>query len=265
MKWHPAIRDWTGTLEIRRPARRRLAQQGDSPTCAREMSLPESSYSMCIANTAEQRRQVAALVAKAYGRRGYDTAFLADETPAQDNLLTLMFNIDDKLAGTYTIRLETPEGIMADDSGFGDELAPMRKEGRSLVELCRFAVDPALPPGVAHQLVALQLDVLLMFSKTMGAMPTTFVIEVNPHHVRIWRGLGWKRVAGERWCDRVGAASVLLWINSEDFVAYCGGRTENEPRSSTWKQYAANLLPQDDSQAMLSMLRHSVTQQHFVI
>ncbi|WP_048441550.1 hypothetical protein [Caenimonas sp. SL110] len=237
MKWHSAISNWSGSISVRSSSSDpELSAHSD--TSSQQQTPPEStSYTVCVANTDQRRDLAASLIANSYGKRGYDTSFLEEAPEPQEKLLTLLFSINDRPEGTFSVRLDTPDGLLADQS-FKDELAALRAEGRELIELCRLASDPSLVPQVTSELMALKLHILLMLSKQFSESPTSLVIEVNPHHVRFWRGMGWARSTGERWCDRVGAASVLMWIDCAEFVERSAAYFERARQSSTWKHFA---------------------------
>lgn len=248
MKWHPTLREWESSIEMgAMPVRLR----GDAARLGDVGDHRVERFCARIASTPLRRKQADDLLSHAYDRRGYDTDFLVEEGAAPESLLTLLFLADERAVGTFSIRLETANGLLA-DRGFPAELARLRSEGGVLTELCRFATEPTLGPALASQTLALMLHVLLVFCRNLCATPTTLVMEVSPHHARLWRGLGWNRSARQSWCDRVNTASVLLWTDCAAFVesgrAFCDGGGG----SATWKH--ANPFPAEQVRAMAAQL-----------
>jgi hypothetical protein len=90
----------------------------------------------------------------------------------------------------------------------------MRRQGHRLGELVRLAVEEGADWRAA-------LDALVqsayLITRVVHAL-TDVVIEVNPRHVRFYqRVFGFAAAAAERFCERVGAPSVLLRLDLERF------------------------------------------------
>src|SRR6202007_2875016 len=102
-------------------------------------------------DTQAQRHAVGSLVNNRYAWRGYGSGFTVEERPGQMTL----FATDHPRGmpiGTLTVRLDRPEGLLA-DALYPAELQGLRTEGRRLCEMVRFAVEGSV--NCTHLLAAL--------------------------------------------------------------------------------------------------------------
>ena len=129
VKWNPALSHWDGSIGVSSSPSPLAASDGNDSS-QRQTPLEPTAYTVCVANTDERRELAASLVANSYGARGYDTSFLDENRESQETLLTLLFSINDEAQGTFSVRLDTPDGVLADQS-YEEELAALRAEGRT--------------------------------------------------------------------------------------------------------------------------------------
>jgi len=171
----------------------------------------EQRISADIARSAEQMSAAHGLVRRRYAWRGYSLddpsdARLPDIRPSRE--ITVIASDDHATVGTLTLGLDGPRGLRADET-HGDSVANARLEGRRVCELTRLAVDErADSRAVLASLFTLVYEV----GRTIHGVTDVFV-EVNPRHVAFYtRVLGFVVAAGERFCERVRAPSVLLHL-----------------------------------------------------
>ncbi len=120
--------------------------------------------------------------------------------------------------GTVTLRLDGPEGLLA-EATHRKVVQRARFAGRRIGELTRLA----LAEGVDSQRVLASLfGIVYAVGRVIHGVTNVF-IEVNPRHVAFYaRALGFV-VAGEaRFCERVRAPSVLLHLAVETLEALLG-------------------------------------------
>lgn len=161
-----------------------------------------------------QLRAAQALVRKRYAWRGYCLDGAADAGHRCDGTereITVIATNDRVTVGTITLGLDGPHGLRADET-HGDSVAGARQQGRRVCELTRLAVDErADSRAVLASLFTLVYEV----GRTIHGVTDVFV-EVNPRHVAFYtRVLGFVVAAGERFCERVRAPSVLLRLEVE--------------------------------------------------
>jgi hypothetical protein len=176
---------------------------------------PISSYAgwhTSIAVRQEQIRAAEDLVCRRYAWRGYRKP--SDAPNGKDGLrVMLLAQKAGRLMGTLTVRPDTAHGLLAEGT-YADDIQKMRRQGHRLGELVRLAVEEGADWRAA-------LDALVqsayLITRVVHAL-TDVVIEVNPRHVRFYqRVFGFAAAAAERFCERVGAPSVLLRLDLERF------------------------------------------------
>ena len=117
------------------------------------------------------------------------------------------------LVGTLTVRPDSPRGLLAELT-YASEIEDMRQKRRRLGEVVKLAVDEGANSRVA-------LDVLVRSAYVIAHLfhgRSHVVIEINPRHVRFYeRALGFAVASAERLCSRVGAPSVLMELDLEQF------------------------------------------------
>lgn len=188
------------------------AATATAPESAEPAIAPESrEISVDVARSPEQMRAARMLVCKRYAWRGYCLDGADDSLrPRQcaEHEITVIASTDCTTIGTITLGLDGPRGLRADET-HGDSVASARLGGRRVCELTRLAVDErADSRAVLASLFTLVYEV----GRTIHGVTDVFV-EVNPRHVAFYtRVLGFVVAAGERFCERVRAPSVLLHL-----------------------------------------------------
>ena len=176
----------------------------------------DGSLRTLVAVSPSQHEAVERLVRRRYAWRGYSLpksdspdAAACDREPR----VTLLAEDHGTLVGTLTLRLDSPQGLLAEQT-YGEEIERVRSQGRRVGELVRLAMRE----GVDWKPV---LDALLQATYLVGRVVhslTDVFIEVNPRHVRFHqRVFGFAPSAAERLCARVGAPSVLMHLHLEEF------------------------------------------------
>jgi hypothetical protein len=170
-----------------------------------------------VAVSPVHREAVEKLVRRRYAWRGYNVPQMDYEVdvaaPGQESSVTLLAEHQETLVGTLTLTLDSPQGLLAEQT-YGEEIERVRSQGRQIGELVKLAMEE----GVDWKSV---LDSLLqatyLVARVVHSMTDIF-IEVNPRHVRFYqRVFGFTSAAAERLCTRVGAPSVLMHLDLEEF------------------------------------------------
>jgi hypothetical protein len=170
-----------------------------------------------VAVTPQHRDAAERLVRKRYESRGYrfySEAMDFDSPIAKDRHVTLLAEDGGKVLGTVTIRVaDATQGLLAQKS-YGSEIEGMCDQGHSIGEVVKLAVeDGADWKAVLNAL----LQATYLVARTFLALTDLF-IEVNPRHVRFYqRVFGFVVASAESMCERVGAPSVLLRLNLDEF------------------------------------------------
>ena len=164
------------------------------------------TLSLRLAEGPSDRSRAEDLVARMYARMGYRTEGLLPEGPGYATLLLSEAGGQD--LGTVTVG-SGEEGLRAEES-YPEEIAALRREGRSLCEFNALAMAPGL--GSPSALARLFHAALLAGGPLLGH--TDAVVEVNPTHVKFYeRMLGFEKVGLPRSCPRVEAPAVLLNVD----------------------------------------------------
>lgn len=176
----------------------------------------DGSLRTLVAVSLSQHEAVERLVRKRYTWRGYSLPTTENaDTAASDRepRVTLLAEDQGTLVGTLTLRLDSPQGLFAEQT-YTEEIERVRSQGRRVGELVRLAMEE----DVDWKSV---LDALLQATYLLGHVVhslTDVFIEVNPRHVRFYqRVFGFAVNSAERLCSRVGAASVLMHLDVEEF------------------------------------------------
>ena len=176
--------------------------------------LPPTPAERIRGTVALRREQLQAaddLVRRRYAWRGY--ALSAGERAAAAPLVTLLAQSEDSVVGTLTVRPGGVYGLFAERS-YGDEIDALRKAGRQVGELVRLAMEEGADWRKALDALVRSAYVITRFMYAL----TDVVIEVNPRHARFYQRVFGFAVAGaERFCERVGAPSVLLLLDLQAF------------------------------------------------
>ena len=270
--WNPALFDWNESIYFRHPAFNHPEKSKENKN---ELA---DAFKVCAATSKARQSQATALTKMMYGKLGYDTEFISNDLSNVNHeaaRLTFMFYKNEDLLGTYSVFLETAEGVLAERS-YGKEINILREKGKSLIELSRFAIEPNIAPRISRQLHAVMLNFLgflcqeilskksILFTNVDPASTRDpeLIIEISPHHASFWKGLGWKIIGPERWCKRVNSASILMSENCEDFADYTKLDSQKLAPGTAWKfvtrYFASSSQLEEIRQNLLQTLHRTV-------
>ena len=158
-------------------------------------------FKIRVAKLGGRPREAGKFVERRYTGRGYAIP------KVQDLPLAFIAYDDGKLVGTVSVRLDSEQGLSADEL-YHEELAPLRRAGARLCEFTRLAVDrtTASKPVLA----GLFHTAYLYASVIRGC--THAVIEVIPRHAAFYgRALSFVPIGQEQLNPRVNTTGVLLY------------------------------------------------------
>jgi hypothetical protein len=162
-------------------------------------------FKVRLATTDDCRKSASLLIEKMYSWRGYETDALGQDP----NKITLVAYQDDKVVGTLTLGLDSPQGMVVDEL-YKREADILRAEGRNPCDITRLAVDQDIK---SKSVLAALFHLSFIYGHNIH-QATDFLIEVNPRHVLFYeRMLGFKPFGEERICPRVNAPAVLLRLD----------------------------------------------------
>jgi hypothetical protein len=163
------------------------------------------AFKIRLAGPPEVRRDADSLVQKRYARRGYRTS----ATLVNANACTFAAYDEGRLAGTVSLRLDSKEGLAADEL-YRAETNALRRKGRRICEFVRLAVDTT---RVSQPVLAGLFHTVFLFAQKLRGFDFV-VIEVNPRHVGFYRrALGFEVIGAERHNPRVNAPAVLMGVS----------------------------------------------------
>ncbi len=197
---------------------------------SREFVLSRSDFQIRLGNGADgQRSNVSMLIQRMYAWRGLLT-HAPSRIDDQPNQLTLIASRGTTMFGTLTLKLDSDEGLLADEL-YSKEISAARQAGAKVCELTRLAIDPAFN---SKEVLASIFHLAYLFGRLIHNKTDLF-IEVNPRHVAFYRRMLGFRIAGEeRICPRVNAPAVLLHLPLsyvDEQVERCAGRPDTGARS----------------------------------
>ena len=190
------------------------------------------AFKIRLAGSLQVRWDAGSLVQQRYAVKGYRTS----TTPAMSNVCTFAAYDEGRLAGTVSLRLDSDEGLAADEV-YHQELDMLRDAGRRLCEYTRLAVDVS---RVSKVVLAGLFHTVYLYAKQLHNFDFV-VIEVNPRHVAYYRNsLGFKAIGPERHNARVQAPAVLMGISFEeidDQVHRHAGTAKQRPKTCSLYAY----------------------------
>jgi hypothetical protein len=203
-----------------------LAQDEETTRVSRE------EFKIRLANTEDRRRSASLLIEKMYSWRGYEAAALSRDP----NKITLVAHQENKVAGTVTLGLDSPRGLVVDEM-YKAEVDKLREQGRKIAELTKLAVDES---AASRSVLAALFHIAFIYAYHIHKY-TDFVIEVNPRHALFYkRMLGFNLVGTEKMCPRVGAPAVLLHLDFdyiEQQISHLGGVLPPPPKEKSLYPY----------------------------
>jgi hypothetical protein len=198
------------------------------------------AFKIRVAKREGFQRAAGTLVERRYSGRGYDTP-----APKQDpNLFTFVAYDEGKLVGTVGIRLDSAQGLGADDL-YRDEIDVLRESGCKLCEFTRLAVDVT---AVSKSVLAGLFHTAYLYAGAVHGC-TFMVIEVNPRHVPFYRrALGFEPIGPERTNRKVNAPAILLCASFESIaegLKRYGGKHRDFPNERSLFPYGFS--PQEEA------------------
>lgn len=171
----------------------------------RNCVLRRGDYSIRVTDPAERRNEVGALIKRMYSWRGYN---IGNTLMSTQNNTTLEALSGQDLVGTLTLRLDSEDGLLADEL-YEEKISAFRTSDRKICELSKLAIDPEFS---SKELLASLFNLAYIYARLIQKA-TDFFIEVNPRHATYYRRmLGFRELGGMRNCPRVNAPAVLLHL-----------------------------------------------------
>lgn len=172
---------------------------------AMDNRVSREQFKIRLATNEDRRKSASMLVEKMYNWRGYETS----EMGRDPNKITLVAYQEDKVVGTLTLGLDTPDGMVVDQL-YKKEADDLRAQGRVLCDITRLAVDQEIR---SKSVLAALFHLSFIYGRNIHHA-TDFLIEVNPRHVLFYeRMLGFAPIGEEKVCPRVNAPAVLLRLD----------------------------------------------------
>lgn len=144
------------------------------------------------------------LVQRRYAWRGYQLPAVRQDP----NLFAFLAYDEGQLVGTVSVRLDSEEGLSADEL-YPKEVGALRSLNHRVCEFTRLAVDSA---AATKAVLAGLFHTAYLYAAIVRSY-THAVIEVNPRHVGFYStGLQFECIGGERLNKRVNAPATLLCV-----------------------------------------------------
>lgn len=184
-----------------------LTPETGIPTDVEDPAGIPGAFKIRAAKRTGFQRAAGTLIERRYGDRGY-------RIPGQQEdpyLFTFVGYDEGKLVGTVSIRLDSNEGLGADDL-YKDEIDVLRGGGCRICEFTRLAVDVT---AVSKPVLAGLFHTAYLYASQVHGC-TFAIVEVNPRHVPFYRrALGFEPIGAERLNRKVHAPAVLLCVSFE--------------------------------------------------
>lgn len=175
-------------------------------------------FKVRLANTEDRRKSASLLIEKMYSWRGYDSPSLNQDP----NKITLVAYQDEKVVGTLTLGVDSPDGLVVDQL-YKLEADRLRAQGRRLCDVTKLAVDPDIK---SKQVLGALFHLSVIYGRNIHHA-TDFLIEINPRHALFYqRMIGFEPYGEEKLCPRVNAPAILLKLDlaySDEQVQKYGG------------------------------------------
>ena len=207
-----------GVVSLMRQRRPRIAPPTALAESAREAHITLTHAVALRARMAESREDIDDahhLVRRRYAWRGYDLPANDAQAPKcvepHSNHVVFVAKEGSDTVGTITLGLDSHTGLLAEGT-YPDVVQERRAAGCNVCEVTRLAVAER----VESKSVLAALFSLAFATASVHGVTDVFV-EVNPRHVVFYRRvLGFMVAAGEKFCERVKAPSVLLWLTMDE-------------------------------------------------
>lgn len=161
-------------------------------------------YTICLANTQNQKKAARDLIGKMYSWRN----FRSDNVLQESSRLTTFVAYDGcgRLVGTVTVGLDSHEGLFAEEA-YRDEITSLRL---SRGKVCEFTCLAVLPEVKSRKVLGGLFHVAMLYASRMFNH-SGVVFEVIPRHAQFYeKMLGMNRIASGRICKRANVAAVLI-------------------------------------------------------
>lgn len=211
--------EWEKTIvAFRSPYRLKDLCLDQSQSLAEETRVSQE-FKVRLANNEDRRKSASLLIQKMYSWRGYDANALSQDP----HKITLVAYQEDQVAGTLTLGLDSPEGMVVDQL-YKEEADSLREQGRKICDVTKLAVDQDIK---SKNVLGALFHLSVIYGRNIH-LATDFLIEVNPRHAFFYQKMiGFVPFGGEKLCSRVNAPAVLLRLDlayaNEQVLKY-GGR-----------------------------------------
>jgi len=207
-------------------------------------------FKIRVAKLGGRRREAGKLVERRYAGRGYTIP----SQPQEPQLTTFIAYDEGQLVGTVSVRLDSDEGLSADEL-YRNEIDALRTAGAHICEFTRLAVDKT---AASKPVLAGLFHTAYLYASVIRGS-THAVIEVNPRHVAFYgRALRFDPIGEERMNRRVDAPAVLLcapFATIAEGLAKHAGKPEAPGAGRSLFLYG---FPQEDEPGVLKRLRELV-------
>ena len=212
----------------------------------RNCVLQRGDYSIRVTDPTERRNEVGALIKRMYSWRGYD---IGNTSMSTQNNTTLEALSGQDLVGTLTLRLDSEDGLLADEL-YEEKVSAFRTSDRKICELSKLAIDPEFS---SKELLASLFNLAYIYARLIQKA-TDFFIEVNPRHAAYYkRMLGFRQLGEMRNCQRVNAPAVLLHLE----LAYVDAQVSSLAGScSREKSLYTYFLPRHEEKQIANRICH---------
>jgi hypothetical protein len=193
---------------------RALTPVGADPGPFSEVS-PRETFRIRLAQTSGKRRETGA-------KRSEDPATLPG-AELDPHLFSFLAHHEGKLAGSMSVRLDSPRGLAADEL-YRDELDALRAENQKLAELVQVSVDMN---SVPRRVLAGLFHTAYLFAGTVHSADYCLLIAAARHADFFYASLGFDYVGDERLNRRAGVPMALLAAHLPtvlEALARLGGR-----------------------------------------
>lgn len=178
----------------------------------------KQEFKVRLATTEDRRKAASLLIEKMYSWRGYEANPLGQDP----NKITLVAYQDDKVVGTLTLGLDSPDGMVVDQL-YKNEADQLRAQGRKICDVTKLAVDQDIK---SKSVLGALFHLSVIYGRNIHHA-TDFLIEVNPRHALFYqRMIGFVPFGEEKLCPRVNAPAVLLKLDlayADEQVKQYGG------------------------------------------
>lgn len=180
-----------------------IDQGAGSPEAETRGSKQE--FKVRLATTEDRRKSASLLIEKMYSWRGYE----ADTLGQDPNKITLVAYQEDRVVGTLTLGLDSPNGMVVDQL-YKTEADQLRAEGRNICDVTKLAIDQDIK---SKDVLGALFHLSVIYGRNIHNA-TDFLIEVNPRHALFYkRMIGFVPFGEEKLCPRVNAPAVLLKLD----------------------------------------------------